>query len=112
MDRTLYPRSGIPKPGVYWDTITVGLATNVQFSTEPDSMGISENTLWAIDARAYNPADDEGCLWAFIDTLAGTGLRLIEPAYGMALGCDPVSGRNQEVGLRLGAAFFSRCLRD
>jgi len=99
VDRTLYPRSGIPKPGVYWDTITVGLATNVQFSTEPDSMCISENTLWAIDSRAYDPADDEGCLWAFIDTLAGTGLRLIQPAYGMALGCDPVSGRNQEVGL-------------
>ncbi|MGB8707329.1 MAG: hypothetical protein WCD72_05185 [Dehalococcoidia bacterium] len=99
VDRALYPRSGIPKPGVYWDTITVGLATNVQFSTEPDSMCISENSLWAIDARAYNPADDEGCLWAFIDTLAGTGIRLIEPAYGMALGCDPVSGRNQEVVL-------------
>jgi hypothetical protein len=99
VDRTLYPRSGIPKPGVYWDTITVGLATNVRFSTEPDSMGISENTLWASDARAYNPVDHEGCLWAFIDTLTGTGLRLIEPENGMALGCDPVSGRNQEVSL-------------
>jgi hypothetical protein len=99
VDRTLYPRSGIPKPGVYWDTITVGLATNVQFSTEPDSMGISENTLWAIDDRPYHPLDDEGCLWTFIDTLAGPGLRLIEPENGMVLGYDPVSGRNQEVGL-------------
>ena len=99
VDRALYPRSGIPKPGVYWDTITVGLATNVQFSTEPDSMVISENTLWAIDARDYHPANDEGCLWVFIDTLAGTGLRLIEPAYGMALGCDPVTGRNQDIDL-------------
>ncbi|MCJ7516002.1 MAG: hypothetical protein MUO89_08605 [Dehalococcoidia bacterium] len=99
VDRTLYPRSGIPKPGVYWDTITVGLGTNVRFSTEPDSMSISENTLWAIDARAYDPVHGVGCLWAFIDTLAGAGLRLIEPAYGTAIGCDPVSGRNQEVSL-------------
>jgi hypothetical protein len=99
VDRTLYPRSGIPKSGVYWDTITVGLATNVQFSTEPDAMVTSENTLWAIDSRAYKPADAEGCLWAFIDTLAGTSLRLIEPEDGTAIGCDPVSGRNQEIGL-------------
>ena len=100
VDRALYPRSGIPKPGVYWDTITVGLTANVQFSTESDSMAISENTLWAIDDRPYHPLNDEGCLWIFIDTLTGTGLRLIEPESGTSLGCDPVSGRNQEVGLR------------
>jgi hypothetical protein len=99
VDRAVYPRSGIPKPGVYWDALTVGLAPNVQFSAEPDSLAISENALWAIDDRPYHPADDEGCLWTFIDTLAGSGLRLIEPEYGTALGCDPVSGRNQEVGL-------------
>ena len=99
VDRAIYPRSGIPKPGVYWDTITVGLEPSVRFSTEPESMSISKNALWAIDDRAYHPSDDEGCLWTFIDTLAETGLRLIEPQYGTAVGCDPVSGRNQEVGL-------------
>jgi hypothetical protein len=99
VDRALYPRSGIPKPGVYWDSLTVGLTANVQFSTEADSMAVSENTLWAIDDRPYNPPGDEGCLWAFTDTLTESDLRLIEPANGIALGCDPVSGRNQEVGL-------------
>jgi hypothetical protein len=99
VDRAIYPRSGIPKPGVYWDTLTVGLATNVRFSTEPDSMAISTNTLWAIDDRPYHPPDDEGCLWAFIDTLTGAGPKLIEPENGISLGCDPVSGRNQEVDL-------------
>jgi hypothetical protein len=97
VDRAPYPRSGIPKPGVYFDSITVGLAINVLFSTEPDSMCISKNTLWAIDAHAYDPIHDAGCLWAFIDTLAGAGLKLIEPARGTVIGCDPVSGRNQEV---------------
>lgn len=100
VDRTLYARSGIPKPGVYWDSITVGLAANVRFSTEPDSVTISDNTLWAIDVRSYNPTNSEGCLWAFIDTLATTGPWLIEPEDGTALGCDPVSGRNQDIGLR------------
>jgi hypothetical protein len=76
------------------------LAASVQFSTEPNSISISENTLWAIDAGDYNPAGDEGCLWAFTDTLARTGPRLIEPEDRTALGCDPVSGRNQEVTLK------------
>ncbi len=100
IDRTLYPRSGIPKPGVYWDSITTGLAASVKFSTEPNSLSISENTLWTIDARDYDPADNEGCLWVFTDTLAGAGPRLIAPENMTALGCDPVSGRNQEVDLR------------
>jgi hypothetical protein len=100
VDRSLYSRSGIPKPGVYWDSITTGLAAAVQFSTEPSALSISESSLWAIDARDYDPAGDEGCLWAFTDTLARTGPRLIEPENRAVLGCDPVSGRNQEIGLR------------
>ena len=99
VDRSLYSRSGIPKPGVYWDSITTGLAASVQFSTEPSAISISEGCLWAIDARDYDPASDEGCLWAFTDTLARTGPRLIEPEDRAAFGCDPVSGRNQEVDL-------------
>ncbi len=100
VDRSLYSRSGIPKPGVYWDSITTGLAVGVRFSTEPSTIGISESSLWAIDARGYDPADDEGCLWAFTDTLARAGPRLIEPENSTVLGCDPVSGRNQEVDLK------------
>jgi hypothetical protein len=100
VDRSLYSRSGIPKPGVYWDSITTGLAASVKFSTEPSAISISESSLWAIDARGYDPAGDEGCLWVFTDTLARAGPRLIEPEDRTSLGCDPVSGRNQEVDLR------------
>jgi hypothetical protein len=99
-DRSLYSRSGIPKPGVYWDSITIGLAAGVRFSTEPRAISISESSLWSIDARGYNPADDEGCLWVFTDTLAGAGPRLLEPEDGTSVGCDPVSGRNQEADLQ------------
>jgi len=99
IDRALYPRSGIPKPSVYWDSLTTGLSSNVQFSIEPNSITISQSSLWAIDARDYDPANDEGCLWAFADTLARAGPRLIEPNHGTALGCDPVSGRNLDVDL-------------
>jgi photosystem II stability/assembly factor-like uncharacterized protein len=99
VDRAIYPRSGIPKPGVNWDSVTVGLAANVQFSGEPDAMDISESTLWAIDTRNYDPAIGIGRLWVFIDTLVRRELRLIEPAYGTELGCDPVSGRNQDISL-------------
>ena len=100
VDRALYPRSGIPKPGIFWDSLTTGLASSVQFSTEPSSINLSGSSLWAIDARGYNPPDNEGCLWAFTDTLARAGPRLLEPEEEAALGCDPVSGRNQEVDLR------------
>jgi len=100
VDRALYPRSGIPKPSIFWDSLTTGLASSVQFSTEPSSINISQSSLWVIDARGYNPPDNEGCLWAFTDTLARAGPRLLEPEKGAALGCDPVSGRNQEVDLR------------
>jgi hypothetical protein len=99
VDRALYPRSGIPKPGVNWDSIAIGLPPNAKLSSEPDSMAISENTLCAIDDRAYGPSAGTGLLWAFIDTLSGRGPRLIEPADGAALGCDPVSGRNQDISL-------------
>jgi len=97
VDRALYPRIGVPKPGVNWDSLSVGLAANVLFSSEPDAMELSENTLWAIDARNYDISTGVGQLWAFTDPLAGPGLRLISPAYGSSVGCDPVSGRNQDV---------------
>ena len=97
VDRALYPRSGIPKPGVYWDSLSSGLSPDVQFSTETAAVSISRNSLWCLDARDYSPADGEGCLWAFIDTLAQAAPRLLQPDDGAALGCDPVSGRNQDV---------------
>lgn len=98
-DRALYPRSGIPKPGIFWDSLTTGLTASVKFSTEPGSLAISRASLWSIDAHDYNPTNNQGCLWAFTDTLAQTEPMLIEPEDGMAIGCDPVSGRNQQVDL-------------
>lgn len=99
VDRALYPRSGIPKPGIYWDSLTTGLADDVKLSTEPVSITISANTLWALDARDYDATKGQGCLWAFTDTLAKAGPRLLEPDEGEVLGCDLVSGRNQDIDL-------------
>ena len=100
VDRSLYTRSGIPKPGVYWDFLTTGLSGGIQFSTEPSSITISQASLWAIDARDYNPINNQGCLWAFTDSLAMARPSLIEPGDIATFGCDPVSGRNQEVDLK------------
>ncbi len=99
-DRALYPRSGIPKPGIYWDSLATGLASGVEFTIEPSAITASVSSLWAVDARDYSPAIGQGCLWAFTDTLARTGPKLIEPNIGAVVGYDPVSGKNQEVALR------------
>ncbi len=98
--RTLYTKSGVPVPGIYWDYLTTDLDAGVRFSGEPNSLNVSSRTLWAIDDRDYDPATKEGCLWAFGDTLASAGPWLIEPENKGVLGCDPVSGKNQEVDLR------------
>ncbi|MBM4453523.1 MAG: exo-alpha-sialidase [Chloroflexi bacterium] len=116
IDRTLYPRSGIPKPGVYWDSLTTGLTAGVRFSAEPNALAISQTTLWAIDARAYSPPA-QGRLWAFTDTLARSSPKLNEPAQGVTLNYDPVSGRNQEIDLKweqlsLASAYEIEVARD
>ncbi|MBM3154374.1 MAG: exo-alpha-sialidase [Chloroflexi bacterium] len=116
VDRTLYPRSGIPKPGMYWDSLTTGLTADVRFTTEPDALAISQTTLWAIDARAYSPPA-QGRLWAFTDTLARSSPKLNEPAEGVTLNYDPVSGRNQEIDLKweqlsLASAYEIELARD
>lgn len=116
VDRALYPRSGIPKPGLYWDSLTTGLITGVRFSTEPNALAISQTTLWAIDARGYSPPG-QGRLWAFTDTLARSSPKLNEPAEGVTLTYDPVSGRNQEIDLKweqlsLASAYEIEVARD
>ncbi len=96
-DRALYPRSGTPKPGVYWDSLDAGLDDSVRFSAEPGALMISRNTIWALDAREYRPQVNEGCLWLFIDALAARGPRLIHPKDGAVQDCDAVSGRNRDI---------------
>lgn len=100
VDRALYPRSGIPKPGIYWDSLTTGLIAGVSFSAEPNSLVISRRSLWAIDDHDFNPSSNRGCLWTFTDTLARARPFLVKPEEGDLIGYDPVSGRNQDVDLR------------
>ncbi|MBN1691855.1 MAG: hypothetical protein JW901_12640 [Dehalococcoidia bacterium] len=100
VDRTIYSRAGIPKSGVSWDSLTTGLGTNVVFSLEPNSLVHSRETIWAIDARDFNPAAGVGCLWAFRDTLAEHSPWLIAPKANSLVNCDPVTGRNAQVDLK------------
>ena len=122
VERTLWPLAGMPKPGIYWDSMKVYPPTNyesgVTFTREPWSLKIcgcctldTNSKLWALDARPYipyaHPAEAalgllaeklQGFLWGFEDCLAKKGPALIT-ADGVLIGCDPVSGRAQEVNL-------------
>jgi hypothetical protein len=109
VERTIYPLLGIPKPGVYWswdcmDNSAEAAAATYCFSLEPSSLKLcgcltldTDTTLYAIDNAAYtNTTRTTGMLWAFTDCLAKKGPKLIT-ADKMLIGCDPVSGRNQEI---------------
>ena len=60
--RTLEPRNGIPKPGVYWDCLDIYMPPNqndVHFTLEPSSLKAcgccstnTNTTLWAIDNQS------------------------------------------------------------
>jgi hypothetical protein len=100
VDRTIYSHAGIPKSGVSWDSLTVGLNAGVVFRLEPNSLVHSQETIWAIDARDYNPGTGVGCLWAFRDTLADHSPWLIAPKGNSLIYCDPVTGRNGQVDLK------------
>ena len=113
--RTLWPLDGMPKPGIVWDCLDVYVsapAAGVNFTLEPWSLKKcgcltmdTDTILWAIDAEVggvfngalgYNPAANQGMVWGFSDCMAKVGPTLITED-GMLVGCDPVSGRNQEV---------------
>ena len=100
VDRTIYSHAGIPKSGVSWDSLTVGLNPGVVFRLEPNALVHSQETIWAIDARDYNPGAGVGCLWAFRDTLADHSPWLIAPKANSPVYCDPVTGRNSQVDLK------------
>jgi hypothetical protein len=113
--RTLWPQDGMPKPGIIWDalmTYTPSNQTGVSFTLEPSSLkecgscSLDTNTtLYAIDDEAggtylavpgYDPHDRQGQLWTYTDCLAKKGPALITEDKAL-IGCDPVSGRAQEV---------------
>jgi hypothetical protein len=101
VDRTLYPRANVPPPPE-WDYLVAGLpiAPLFFFNREPTSLKISSNeynSLWAIDNRAYNFANNVGCLWEYTDILAKVGPWTTSPPSGSVIPVDPKSGRAVEV---------------
>jgi hypothetical protein len=117
------PLSGMPKPGIAWDRLTEGLEkapAYVKFTLQPSSLKAcgcctldTDTTLYAIDRAGYVPytrnavtypfiskgaATQAGLVWAFTDCMAKKGPKLIT-ADKTLIGCDPVSGRAQEVNL-------------
>jgi hypothetical protein len=100
----------MPKPGIIWDALQAyspTTQTNVEFTLEPSSLKLcgcltldTDTTLWAIDNSDYVPAPAirEGMLWVNTDCLAKRGPALVTGDKTL-FGCDPVSGRNQEVDL-------------
>ncbi len=100
VDRSLYSRGGIPKLGVFWDSLTTGLTSGVVFRLEPSAIVSADETVWAVDARDYDPSKSVGRLWAFKDTLANHSPWLISPKGNSLVYCDPVTGRNAQVDLK------------
>ena len=100
VSRTGYSRAGIPKDGVFWDSLSTGLSAGVVFRLEPTALVYADDTLWAFDARDYDVVTGTGLLWAFRDTLANRSPWLISPKGNSLVYCDPVTGRNALVDLR------------
>ena len=100
VSRTTYSRGGIPKDGIFWDSLSTGLSADVVFRLEPTSLVYADDTLWAFDARDCDYVAGTGLLWAFRDTLANRSPWLISPKGNSLVYCDPVSGRNAQVDLR------------
>ncbi len=121
VERTLNPLMGMPKPGMFWDCMDAadffrGQTTVVEFTLEPKSLKLcgcltqdTYTTLYAIDndeyANNHNVYDnfggvtlvrDRGMLWAYTDCMAKIGPTLTMDD-GTIIGCDPATGRNQEV---------------
>jgi hypothetical protein len=99
------PLSGLPKPGIAWDHLDIGLKPGVCFTLEPSSLKIcgcctldTDSTLYAIDNADYDMATGTGLIWAFTDCLAKRGPALVTDDKAL-IGCDPVSGRAAEVNL-------------
>ena len=102
------PLSGMPKPGIAWDFLDTFVSPPTSgpcFTLEPSSLKIcgcctldTDSTLYAIDNAAYNTTTRAGLVWGFTDCLAKKGPALVTEDKTL-IGCDPVSGRAQEVNL-------------
>jgi len=126
VDRTLEPLTGLPKPGIAWDCLSwfantpgagsllfpasFGINGYVQFTEEPWSLKIcgcltvdTDTNLFAIDnSNMYyttgtgGRGPGMGDLWMYTDCMAKKAPKLIMADKAL-IGCDPVSGRNQEI---------------
>jgi hypothetical protein len=104
------PLSVMPKPGIAWDQLNVGLS-GVVFTAQPSALRAcgcctleTDITLYAIDDRPYTlpsaaaPIATQGKIWTFTDCLAKKGPILVSEDK-VLIGCDPVTGRALEVNL-------------
>jgi len=120
VERTLAPLLGIPKPGLDWSCLDASAApfqiNDPLFTLEPKSLKFcgcltedTNTTLYAIDNELYsdnhNVAANRiggaalatiGLLWEYTDCVAKKGPKLTMDD-GTIIGCDPATGRNQEV---------------
>ncbi|MBM3118128.1 MAG: hypothetical protein FJ006_01000 [Chloroflexi bacterium] len=108
--RTLDLLEGMPKPGMAWDCLNVfanppAAPNQVRFTLEPTSLKAcgcctleTDTTLYAIDDQNYSATYRRGLVWGFTDCMAKKGPALITADKSL-IGCDPVSGRAQEVNL-------------
>jgi hypothetical protein len=119
-ERTLGPLGGKPTPRVWWDCLDASAtpyqAQYPQFTLEPKSLKVcgcltqdTNTTLYAIDNDFYSNQHNVeaggrvvvnvrtlGLLWEYTDCMAKNGPK---PTMddGAIIGCDPATGRNQEV---------------
>ena len=116
MNRTLDPLYPIAEE-VAWDMIYRTL-TGDDIAFDPDPLNFagnvpwlklsgdsSENDLWAIDTFDF-PNDNTTAIYRFRDTLCKVGPWTTGPSE---VGCDPVSGRNQGLGISWEQLSLSDC---
>jgi hypothetical protein len=128
VERTLSPLDGIPKPNLEWSCLDAARTTFQRlhpiFTLEPKSLKIcgcltqdTNASLYAIDNDIYSDNHNRaalrndrfgfdipgvattGLLWEYTDCVAKKGPKLILDD-GAIIGCDPATGRNQEVNFR------------
>ncbi len=116
VERTIYRYWPIPKPNIPWDHLNTGtdgyVGLQPQFTLEPSSLKFcgcltldTDTELFAIDNDQYSRvsrgmvARQTGMVWVYTDCLAKVGPTLIMED-GTLIGCDPVSGRNQEINFQ------------
>lgn len=107
MNRTLNPTSGLVI-NIEWDIVNRTLSDNMTAFTQAPlglpnnppwlklSGNSSENNLWAIDTAHLSVGDYTAQIYRFRDNLCKIGPWVDGPDE---TGCDPVSGRNQQVDL-------------